>query len=350
MRIYKRGKSWAVDGKVNGKRVRRIVGKDKKIAEQVLHQMEMQAMREEHLGIREPQKVLFKEYTKDYLAYSKANKAEGSFERDITNIKHLVGAFGDLYLGEICPDKIEKYKIERRKAVSPASVNRELACLSHIFTLAMKTGIVRVNPLKDVAKFKEPPGRVRYLSSDEIQKLLNECHGHLRDIVLTALNTGMRSGEILGLTWDNVDLENRCIKLTKTKNNKVRVIPMNDTLYNTLMSIESRNKSGFVFLFNGKPIDSVKTAFKKALKRAEIEDFRFHDLRHTFASLLVMNGVSLQVVQKLLGHSSLQMASRYSHLSERYSREAVDVLNRRFENGTNMAHGSFSDNLNKPQT
>jgi integrase len=142
--------------------------------------------------------------------------------------------------------------------------------------------------------------------------------------------------------WSDIDLDNRFIKLTKTKNNTMRIIPINDTLYQVLCALRSHNCSGHVFLFNGKPVKSVKTSFNKALKRAGVDDFHFHDLRHTFASYLTMNGVVPQVTQQLLGHSSLQMTSRYMNLSDNYARNAVDMLDRKIEKDTNLKKDNTS--------
>ncbi|MCD6418301.1 phage integrase SAM-like domain-containing protein, partial [bacterium] len=138
-----------------GRRIRKAVGKDKKTAELALKDIEVRIAKEEHLGIHENKRVLFEDFAKEYLEYSKANKAPGSFRRDITNVRNLLVDFKGKLLSGITTEQIEKYKVKRRKLVSPASVNRELSCLSHMFTLAIRWGIVSKNPMKGVKKFKD---------------------------------------------------------------------------------------------------------------------------------------------------------------------------------------------------
>jgi len=342
-RIFKRGKVWYLDFTYRGRRIRKAVGKDKKTAELALKDIEVRIAREEHLGIHENKRVLFEEFAEEYLEYSKANKAPGSFRRDITNVRNLLVDFRGKLLSEITTEQIEKYKVKRRKLVSPASVNRELSCLSHMFTLAIRWGIVSKNPMKGVKKFKEPPERLRFLTQDEINRLLTTCSPHLRPIIITALNTGMRKSEILKLRWEQVNLSQRTITLRKTKNNELRVIPINEFLYETLRKLPSLGKSEWVFPNeNDKPFGDIKTAFKAALRRAGIEDFRFHDLRHTFASHLVMNGAHLRTVQQLLGHKDIKMTMRYSHLSKDFVQEAVENLGEKLRQfGTNLAQKEF---------
>ena len=126
---------------------------------------------------------------------------------------------------------IEKYKADRLQCVTPATVNRELACLKYMYTKAIEWEYVKTNPAKTVKLLKEPPGRLRYLKPEEVDALLKACADHLRPIVVTALNTGMRKSEILNLKWNELDLGNRKITVANSKNNEKRVIPINETLY-----------------------------------------------------------------------------------------------------------------------
>jgi integrase len=203
-----------------------------------------------------------------------------------------------------------------------------------MFNKAIHWGYLTQNPLHDVQDFKEPPGRVRYLTDVEVEILLNSCYGHIKSIVIVALNTGMRKGEILNLEWRDVDLRNRLIIIRNTKNNESRTIPINEILYETLTLLGHTTDEQYVFANrNGNPFGDVRTSFRNALKRAGIEDFRFHDLRHTFASKLVMRGVNIRTVQTLLGHKDIAMTMKYSHLSDAHLKEAVKKL----EVGTNLA-------------
>jgi integrase len=235
-------------------------------------------------------------------------------------------------LNEITPWHIEKYKLKRKIEVSEASVNRELSCLKHLFSLAIKWNKASRNPVKEVKLFREKNQRLRYLSIDEDKRLLDECNGYLRPIVITALHTGMRKSEILNLRWSQVDFERGCVIVVNTKNDEVRDIPMNATLTDCLTNVKVLSKGEYVFSRQeGKPPKSIRTAFENAVKRAELGDFHFHDIRHAFASKLVMSGVDLLTVKELLGHKTIAMTMRYSHLSQEYKRKAI-----RFLDGHNM--------------
>jgi integrase len=146
--------------------------------------------------------------------------------------------------------------------------------------------------------------------------------------VETALHTGMRRGELLSLQWEQI--RNGFIYLTETKSGKARQIPINDRLAEVFREVRRENqlKSPYVFCApDGKRFYEVKHSFTSACKRAGIEDFRFHDLRHTFASRLVMKGASLKAVQELLGHADMKMTMRYAHLSQEHLRDSVNLLN-----------------------
>ena len=196
-----------------------------------------------------------------------------------------------------------------------------------MYTEAIEWGHVRTNPAKGVKLLKEAPARIRYLQTEEIKTLLDACNDHIRPIVFTALNTGMRKAEILNLKWANVDLKNMKIIVNNAKNNKTRVIPINNSLYHELSGLRRSSNGSYVFADkNGRPYGEIKRSFASSLKRAEIKDFRFHDLRHTFGSYMVMQGVDIRTVQQLMGHKDIKMTMRYSHLSPEYVKEAIGRL------------------------
>jgi integrase len=213
-----------------------------------------------------------------------------------------------------------------------------------MFTKAQEWDMVEEATLKRVRKVKlleENNRRLRYLSKEECQALTKECDEHLRPIVITALNTGMRRGEILNLKWDNVDLQHGFILLDQTKNGERREIPINGTLRGTLEELfrgttkrPRRIDIPWVFYdpYTGRPYQSVKRSFAGACRRAKIKDFHFHDSRHTFASHLVMAGVDLTTVRELLGHKTLTMTLRYAHLAPSHKVKAVDVLDSAINN------------------
>jgi integrase len=271
---------------------------------------------------------LFDGLCDEYLQFSKAHKTAHSYRRDQVSIKNLLESLSGHRVSKISAHEIERYKNARRKKVSAATVNRELSCIKHMFNKAVQWNYLPENPLQAVAKFKEPPGRVRYLSEDEIGRLLNCCASSLRPIIVMALNTGMRKGEIMNLLWSDVDLKNRLILVRNSKNNESRHVPINDTLYSELNKLREGYRSDKpVFTWkNGKPIKSIHNAFYRTMERARISNFRFHDLRHTFASYLAMKGVDIRVIQQLLGQKTIAMTMRYSHLSNKTLRTAVDKL------------------------
>ena len=175
----------------------------------------------------------------------------------------------------------------------------------------------------------------------EIRALLRVCSDHIRSIVVTALNTGMRRSELLNLRWPDVDLKNRKITVINAKNNESRVIPINQTLYQELFALYKKVKAEYVFSGrNGRPFKDIKKGFYSALKKAGIKDFRFHDLRHTFGSHLVMQGVDLRTVQQVMGHKDIKMTMRYAHLSPEYVQMAVEKLDKLW---TLFGHQSSKD-------
>jgi integrase len=330
MGIFQKGKNWYIDYYYKGRRKRKKIGHSKKLALQVLQDVQLKIAKGEYLGIFDEKKIPFEEYTKQYLAFSKANKAWSTYQRrDRFSVDNLVSFFKGKYLFEITSEMIEKYKAARLEKVTPASVNRELACLKHMYTKAIEWGYIKSNPGKGVKRLKEPPGRLRYLKLEEVEALLKVCSDHIRPIVVTALNTGMRKSEILNLRWQDVDLKNRKITVVNAKNNESRVVPINQTLYRGLQDLCQRVKGEYVFSDrNDRPFKDIKKGFSSALKKIGIKDFRFHDLRHTFGSHLVMQGVDLRTVQQVMGHKDIKMTMRYSHLSPEHVQEAMEKLDK----------------------
>jgi integrase len=200
-----------------------------------------------------------------------------------------------------------------------------------MFMKAVEWDMVDEGTLKRIRRVRLLPEnneRLRYLMKEECQALIQACIPHLTPIVITALNTGMRRDEILSLECErHVDLTHGVILLDKTKNRHQHGIPINLTLRSTLQSLVRRLDSPYVFTdTTGKRFRDVKRAFHFACRRAGIKDFTFHDLRHTFASHLVMAGVDLLTVKKLLGHKTLKMTLRYAHLSPSHKAKAISVL------------------------
>lgn len=325
MPIYQRNKVWYVAYSFQGKRHRKRVGHSKKVAELKLKDIELKIERRESLGILESKLILFPAFAAEYLAYAKTNKAIKTYALNVGNIKALSPYFKDTLLSEITPQMIERFKSERKQSVKPATVNRDLACLKNMFNKAITWGYLDSNPMKGVPLLPEPPGRLRYLAAEEYDRLLRALPLDTAKLVRFALNTGMRKSEILGLRWKDVNMGQRLIAVEITKTNERRILPMNDEVYQLLVDLEKgRLKSDLVFTDGAV---NLRRYFERAVQRAGIEHFVFHDLRHTFASYLVMSGASLKVVQQLLGHKDIKMTLRYSHLSQEHLHEAVGRLN-----------------------
>jgi len=325
MGVYKRGTAWYIDYYAGYKRRRERIGPSKRQAETVLKKRIVQVAENRFLEVEKYEKIKFEKMTDLYLEnYSKPNKK--SSRRDVTSINNLKPFFAEKYLHEITPLDVEKYKRERQSKVSNATVNREVACLKHIFTKAIEWGIVQKNPGKKVKLLRERNTRLRYLDEKEIRTLHDACAEHLKPIVTVALNTGMRKEEILSLRWKDVDFRSRIIAILDTKNGESREIPMNDIVHRTLLAVKKTDSPWVFCKKNGERYGNIRKAFEGARKRAGIVDFRFHDLRHTFASHLVMAGVDLKTVQELLGHKSFEMTLRYAHLSPEHKKAALDTL------------------------
>jgi integrase len=224
--------------------------------------------------------------------------------------------------------------------VTSATVNREVSILRCLLRMAHERGDVERVPKIRLAR--EPEGRLRFLTEVEAAKLLEACRApkrveqspYLPAIVTVALNTGMRKGEILGLAWERVDFARGVLLLERTKSGKRREIPMNRAVYDVLAEIRARQAKedghdpvGVVFRRSAGPAwGNFRRAFERAVEAAKLEDLHFHDLRHTFASWLVMRGRPLKEVQELLGHRTLAITVRYSHLSQDRLRDAVASL------------------------
>jgi integrase len=280
--------------------------------------------------VKKETRITFNELTDKYVENFKTQR---SYPTKVFTIRDLREEFGDRLLSQITYLDLETYR-NRRKAIplksgkvrADASVNYQMAVFAHMLAKAVEWGLLENNPFKKGKRlmFKVDNQRKRFLNEAEIESLLRECPRHLKPIVETALLTGMRRGEVLGLKWEQV--KDDFIYLTETKSGKSRQIPINDRLAEVLKEVRRDNqlKSEYVFCdAQGRRFQDVKSSLNGACRRAGIRDFTFHDLRHTFASHLVMNGVGLKAVQELLGHADLGMTMRYAHLSQGHLREAV---------------------------
>jgi integrase len=339
MGLYKRGRNWWMAYAFEGRTIRESTGTHSKKTAQKVYAERVSAVTHGRFDInlvkRSP---TLADFADEYLEiYSKSNKQPQSFRRDQTSIKNLKAFLGQKTLNEIRPMLIEHYKRKRLdKGRKPGTINRELACLKHIYTVAVKNGRATSNPVKEVKLLREDNVITNVLSREHEQSLLDNAAPHIHRVVVCAVETGMRLGEILGLKWDQVDISRRLILVTKTKTGRNREIDITDRLLAVLKRTRRQEREGHVFRgLDGELMLSVKEGYKNALERAGLKEkkYRFHDLRHTFATRLVEAGADLITVQQLLGHSTILTTQRYAHPSADARRAAMARLSRGTQQG-----------------
>ena len=331
--LYKRGNVYWMCYKVNGKVYRESTGNTaQKDAEYVLA-CRRKEIEEGLLPNAKKISYKFAELAKEYLKWAERQR---SYKDKKLWMRQLVEVFGNHDVKDLNTREIEQWQSSRLKYNKPSTVNRLLATLKHMVNKGVQWEMAGDGALKQVRNVKLLPEnnrRLRFLSVEECQVLIDCCAPHLKPIVTVALHTGMRKSEILGLKWEQIDLTHGFILLETSKNGERREIPIDNTLREMFEEMPHSIESINVFTDrDGNPYKEVKKSFRTALKKAGISDFRFHDLRHCFASHLVMAGVDLVSVKELLGHKSLTMTMRYSHLSHGHKRKAVNVLDKVLSN------------------
>ena len=261
-----------------------------------------------------------------------------SAAKQAPQLKWWKSEIGYCTLADITPALIAEARNKLHKGRKPATVVRYMAALSHAFTIAVNEwGWLDDNPMRKVSRPKEPRGVVRFLSEEERVDILEACKAsscpHLYPVVVLALSTGMRQGEIINLTWNNVDLKRGYIILEETKNGERRSVPLVGFALEQIKVLNKVRRIDTPLLFPSTvkplvPID-IRTPWQKALKASGVNTFRFHDLRHTAASYLAMNGASLAEIADILGHKTLQMVKRYAHLSEQHTSKVLESMNQK---------------------
>ncbi len=341
MGLYKRKDSqfYWMSIKVDSKRYSESTGTaNKRLAEQIHAKRLTDAIEGKWFSKTTIPDVTIAEVMDRYLKEVSPNLAPSTDFRNCQVVKTLKAFFGNTLLKDVTSSLVSKFKAERlEKQYSKDTILKELNVLRRIFSVAIfEWELCKDNPVSKVFRTlgKTDNKRVRYLDPQELQKLTVALPSWLRPIVTIARHTGLRRRNILELTWSQVDLSRKVITIPKTKNGDAIGIPLTETAIKTFAEVQRvlHLHSPFVFCdTQGKPFSpfQVSMAFKRAVERAKIENLRFHDLRHDFASSLVQSGVPIQVVKELLGHKDLRMTIRYSHLSPENLREAVNVLDAR---------------------
>jgi site-specific recombinase XerD len=266
--------------------------------------------------------VSFAEIAKDALAYSKVNKL--SHYSDTIRMETLLGWFREYPAESITPQAIERHL--EKEEWSPATINRHRALLSLTYRLAIRNGKIKENPARLVRHRLEDNARIRFLSPEEETKLREAIEGACPERIAElelALNTGLRLSEQYTLRWQDVSFTRRTLTIRRSKNGATRHVPLNKAALGALESLAKR-ASGSEFACGG--ATEPRRWFEPVVKAAGLEDFTWHCLRHTFASRLVMAGVDIRTVQELLGHKTISMTVRYSHLAPKHTLAAVERL------------------------
>ncbi len=346
-RKYKSGKEvWFADFIVRGKRYRPVIeAKNKAQAVKMARKLEDDIVNRKYDLVDKYKPINLEELSERYIGFAKENKK--SWDRDIVSLKNILNMeidnrrLGDLDIQEITTQHIQKYQVRRKRELDVkfekkgiaekernyATINRELACLKHIMYMAIDWTFLEKNPVvsKSVRFYKEKR-RDRILSKEEMRKLLSTSSDYTYQIICFGLNTGMRLGEILKLAWKQVDMTNKIIHVTLTKNDVDRDVPVNDFLDEVIKTIKKDSEYLFLNSDTGKPLTTIRKSFTNSLKRAEINSFRFHDLRHTFSSYLAIGGIDEVTRAELLGHSKRTMTMTYSHSNWERKIEAVEII------------------------
>ncbi|MBR1775968.1 site-specific integrase [bacterium] len=344
----KNGK-WYCQFMVKGERVHKLLdGATTREEAKDLESAERFKLRQIQNGMlqRDKKKVYLKELITLFLRYSEANKK--SYKNDVHSTNTFLEVWGNCDITAITPNAIEDFKqkmiLDRKN--KNATVNRHLEVLSKMFNLGIANNLAEKNPMSAVKKLKENNYKVRVLSADEEKRMFAEIERgyevvgrervqktiypyiHLKPLIICALQTGMRRGEIFNLKWYNIDFEYEFIELTETKSGKSRRIPISAKLMEVLNSVRNDNEE-YVFVNpeTNMPYNDIKRSFHAVLKKAGIENFRFHDLRHTAATRMLEKGADIRTVQEILGHSSVLVTQRYTHSTPQYKKSAIELLN-----------------------
>jgi integrase len=324
MTLWKRGNVWWSYNWVDGVRYMKSTGtRNRRLAERIDERYREEANLKRH-GVGEPSPdMTFSELAVRFLA-------EGVPKPYHTDrLKVLLPFWGESHIGRITKNQTREYRQWRHaaKTLTDTTVNRDLECLRHILFWAVDEGLLLTNPLSRMRLERERKRKRPVLAVTEEDLLLATAAPHLRSLIIAAVDAGMRRGELLTERWEDVDFARRLLFTThsKTPEGESREIPLTSRLFNLLWDL--REDEGLIFTFKGKPIRSVKTAWKAALRRADIRHYRFHDLRHCFNSRLLDAGVLREIRMSLMGHSlGDDPQATYSHVELPAKREAIAKL------------------------
>jgi len=330
MGLYRRPDSdvWWMSFTANGRLYRRSTGtSDKKLAEKILAKVQTQVIEGRWFDVAKSKNIKMVEVIDKFMEEVSILQ-KGSHERNRQISEHLKSFFGETLLEDVTPSLISKYKAQRLKTlskkgspISPDTVRKELSLLRRIFNVAIdEWELCKENPVRKIIKsLPKENKRVRYVLPEEAERLKFTIPAWLKPIVIVACQTGLRRGDLTRLTVSQLDFTTNRIYIGKTKNGEPIGIGMTSIVRETLLDVIRRRKviSPYVFCDEqGKPHTpyKVSVAFKRACKRAGVENLRLHDLRHDFATLMLRKTKNLVDVQYAMGHKDSRMTLRYAHL------------------------------------
>ena len=331
--LYRRNdsKTWWIRFQHNGTRVQRSSGKSRKAdaLRFLAKAMEEERQRQEQGFTKVRFSVLCERYTELHLPVLKP-RTRANY---VTHLAAIKAHFGeDRYIDEVRKAHVAAFVSELKKGgLKTPTIRRYLATMSSAFSFAERSGWIIQNPILHLDKkaIPEAQPRTRFLSRDEYRRLLGASSSHLRPLIEMAVETGMRLEELLSLKWEQVDLDRREVRLVLTKSMRPRTVPLSDKAVAVLVAgTRDHRASPYVFINSatGERYRTIQRAFRTVCRRAGLEDLRFHDLRHTFASWAVQSGVDLYPLSRILGHSTLQMTTRYAHLSTSHLHQVIKTM------------------------
>ena len=336
MRIYKRGNIYWTEFEVDNKRYQMSTRtKDKRLAGEIAAALQADTVRDK---FNIPQKYnkqrLFSETYQEYLR-SLSNVPRTVMNKNIA-LKHFLPVFKDKNIADITVSDVKTYQLKRRleimnknsgkkeSEINFAWLNKEISILSNFFNFCIEKSYIDKNPAFKIRKLNTL-SRLKTLSDSDIDKLIAGATNKLtRDLITFLIYTGCRKGEALNLKWDDVDLQNDVIAIKGTKTKYDRYIPISKPLKELLSRIEKVQDCLYLFNRNGAKLGDFKRSFHTACKNAGLKDLHIHDLRHVFASKMVMNDTSLYKTGILLGHRTPNMTQRYAHLKPGELRKEVE--------------------------
>ena len=337
MALYKRNTVWWISITHNGQRIQRSTGTDNKIAAQEYHDK----FKAELWTLTKLENKTVYSWRDAVLRWLRENGHKRSIEDDKTHLRWMDPYLSTYQLHEITRDLLEEVARKKEETgVSPTTVNRMLEVVRAILRRA-QVEWEWIDKIPTIRMRHVEKQRIRWLTLDEATRLLNELPSHLKEMAAFSLATGLRASNVTGLQWQEVDLKkgHTYIHPDQAKTKKAISVPLNVNALSVLNARKGKHPQ-YVFTYKDMPIGQCNTkAWRNALKRAGIDNFRWHDLRHTWASRLIQKGVPLHALMEMGGWTDVDMVRKYAHFSSSHLLEFAEVLTTKNDtNGTNMAH------------